>query len=178
MRRCCYHQPNIHADPLEFVSPILKFCNDGKWREEVKTHWHTLLQFGKVDIDGDCATHVHVSPKLEGGWSLVQLKQVAQAVLCFEDAFHAIWAPSRREHYFTKSNKANNSKLKDLEFGDCCKLVQECVDTDHLALLIQPNDHEKSKNAPPDRAYAWNFENTIEKPEHPKIGTIGASHSS
>lgn len=144
----------------------------------MQAHWNTLLLFGKADIDDNCATHVHVSPKVEGGWSLVQLKQVAQAVLYFEKPFQGIWAPSRREHYFTKSNKADNSKLKDQSFGECCRYVQECVDTDHLALLMQPNDHKKSKNAPPDRAYAWNFENTVEKPEHPKIGTIGASHVS
>lgn len=172
-RDCCYHKSNKDIDALEFVSPILDFCRGGTWREEVRDHWNKLLQFGKVYIDNDCATHVHVSPRVEKQWSLEQLKQVAQAVLYFEEAFKAILAPSRRKHDHTKFNKADNGKLDKLGFGECCKLVQKCTDADHLALLMQPSE----SNFPHvDRHYAWNFENTTKGED--KIGTIGTFHGS
>lgn len=174
-----YSKPNNRTDPLEFVSPIFKFYPDSAWREGVEDHWNTILLYGEFHIDEDCATHVHVSPEAGKVWSSEQLKRVAQAVIYFDQAFKAIWAPSRREHDLTSSNKANNYKLKDLEFAECCKLIQECVDTDHLVSLMQPLERPGSGNTPL-RSYAWNFMNTMKatKEEQQKIGTIGASRGS
>lgn len=168
--------PDSITDGLEFASPIFDFCRDGTWREEVKNHWVTLLLHGKIAIDNMCATHVHVSPKAEVRWSLKQLKQVAKAVLYFEKAFQAIWAPSRREHKFTRKNKAQNYKLEKLEFGECCKLIEACDDIDHLVALMQPPaSSQYNDTLQSDRDYMWNFENTKED----KItGIIGASYGS
>ena len=128
-----------------------------------------MLQIGEVEVDKGCATHVHVSPK-QKSWSLDQLKQVAKAVIYFDDAFKIIWAPTRREHELTKSNKRNNYKLKDIEFAACCKLIQKCANKHELVNLMQSGE---SKAAQQTRDYAWNFENTEKA-----IGTIGASHGS
>ena len=147
----------------------MPFGPNSTWREDVKEHWAALLQIGEVEVDKGCATHVHVSPKPEP-WSLEQLKRMAKAVIYFDDAFKIIWAPTRREHELTKSNKRNNYKLKDLGFGACCERIEECANKRGLISLMQSGE---SKAAQQTRDYAWNFENTEKA-----IGTIGASHGS
>ena len=122
-----------------------------------------LLLIGEVEVDKMCATHIHVSPKKEKAWSLEQLKQVAKAIIYFDEAFKAIWAPSRRDHGLTQSNKSDNHKLKNHDFAACCKFIDNCAKKPDLIKLMQQT-----------RDYAWNFENTAEG----GIGTIGASHDS
>lgn len=165
-QRCYHRKPNNFADALEFASEVFDFCRDGTWREEVKNHWDALLLLGNVSIDDMCATHVHVSPKAEAGWTLKQLQQIAQAVLYFETAFHAIWAPSRRSHDFTRKNKAGNKKLKNLNFGECCELIEACSNNNKLSTLMQET-----------RDYVWNFENTRED-KRDRIGTVGELYGS
>ncbi len=169
-----YHEINSYTGPLEFVSPILEFNERGTWREEVKNHWATLFEFGEVGIDNGCATHVHISPEVGKKWSLTQLKAVARAVLYFDEVFKTMVEPSRREHH-TKLNKASNRRLKNADFKVCCTLIGECVNADELVSLMQPSDSH-NVNAPPDRHYAWNFQNTMEGDEN--IGTIGTSYGS
>ena len=135
----------------------------------MKEHWAALLQIGEVEVDKGCATHVHVSPK-RNSWSLDQLKQVAKAVIYFDDAFKIIWAPTRREHEFTKSNKRKNYKLKDLGYVACCERIEKCANKHELINLMQSGESEAAQQT---RDYAWNFENTEKA-----IGTIGTSHSS
>ena len=169
VRRHHFHKANNNTDPLEIVSPKLTFGRNSEWREDVKKHWATLLQLGDVKVDEGCATHVHVSPKKEKLWSLEQLKQFAKAVIYFDDAFKKIWAPSRRDHGLTQSNKRHSSRLKECGFVECCKSIENCADNKALFNLMQQS-----------RDYAWNFENTFENPEKKEkaIGTIGASHDS
>ena len=129
------------------------------------------MQIGEVEVDNGCATHVHVSPKKEKVWSLQQLKQVAKAIIYFDGAFKKIWAPSRREHDLTQSNKRDNYKLKGLGFVEYCERIDNCASNRELINLMQAG---QSKTAQQTRDYAWNFENTAEN----GIGTIGASHDS
>ena len=116
-----------------------------------------------------CATHVHISPAKERRWSLEPLKPFAKAVLYFDAAFNSIWAPSRRDHMASGSNKENNYKLKNLGFAECCELIDKCASYRELINLMQAGETT--------RDYAWNFENTDEKVKK-SIGTIGASHDS
>lgn len=148
----------------------------------MEDHWNTLSLLGEASVDALCATHVHISPKAGTRWNLDQLKQVAQAVIYFEEALKAILAPSRREHRLTKRNKANNRYLKDRGFGSCCELIQGRRNIDGLVSLLQPYQIASSQpkqDTPVNRAYAWNFENTKESKDeyqNPRIGTIGASY--
>ena len=139
-------------------------------------HFATLLELAEVEVDEMCATHVHISPKKEEEWSLEQLKQVAKAIIYFNDAFKTIWAPSRRKHELTKSNKDDNHKLRTLKFAQCCELIDQCDTKRKLLNLMQAGE---SKHAPQTRDYAWNFENTVQMEKEKKpIHTIGASHDS
>ena len=138
----------------------------------MKEHWATLLRIGEVEVDSMCATHVHVSPKKEKFWSLEQLKEVAKAIIYFNEAFKAIWAPSRRGHGLTQSNKSDNQKLKNHDFAACCKFIDNCASKPDLIKLMQSGQSEETPQQT--RDYAWNFENTAEG----GIGTIGASHDS
>ena len=149
----------------------MTFGQSSEWRKDVKEHWAALLQIGEVEVDKGCATHVHVSPRKEKFWSLEQLKQAAKAVIYFDGAFKKIWAPSRRGHELTHSNKSDNHKLKDLDFAACCERIDNCASNRELINLMQAGP---SKAAQQTRDYAWNFENTAET----GIGTIGASHDS
>ena len=181
-----HHLPNRYTGAFEFVSPILSFCPDSAWKEEVKTHWATLLEIGRVNVNNSCATHVHISrkaksgPKKELDWTTEELRRVAQAVLYFDKAFDAILAPSRRGDFKTRSNRANNKKLGNRGFGECCKLIQN-ADLDHLVSLMQPKDSVQSDNISWDRFYRWNFENTKKGDVDGnidgkrRIGTIGMS---
>lgn len=161
--------------PLEFISPILCFDRHSKWRNEVFYHWKRLLELGQPSTNDFCATHVHISPKATKFWSLDQLKNVAQAVVYFEEAFEVIIAPSRRTSRYSRSNKANNRKLKLLTFPACWEKIQACDDIDELTTLMQPLHYEPIEGLP-DRAFrdfAWNF--LLAKWD--EIGTIGESPS-
>ena len=145
----------------------------------MRTHWDTLLKFGKVSTNSTCATHVHISPKAKLGseeklkWTKEQLRGVARAVLYFDKAFDAILAPSRLGHYRTYSNKAKNKKLKDRNFEECCQLLQN-AEIEDLLSLMQPSESEQDDGIPYVRWYRWNFEHTQDK----GIGTIGTSFGS
>ena len=93
----------------------------------------------------------------------------------FEEAFEVIIAPSRRTNGYSRSNKANNRKLKLLTFPACWEKIQACDDIDELTTLMQPLSYELIEGLS-DRAvrnFAWNF--LPAKKE--EIGTIGASPS-
>ena len=172
-----FHSIDNNTDPLELVSPKLTYGQNSKWREDVKKHWAALLEIGEVEVDKGCATHVHVSPKQEP-WSLKQLKQVAKAVIYFDDAFKNIWAPTRRKHDLTQSNKRNNYKLENLKFDECRKLIDECANNLQLINLMQSGNTKADGQT---RDYAWNFQNTddqFKRDGAKSIGTIGASHGS
>ena len=167
-----FHNVNHSTDPLEFVSPTekLTFGPNSQWRKDVETHWEKLLQIVEVVINDGCATHVHVCPRNEERWSLEQLKPIAKAIIYFDPGLMEIYAPSRREHMLTQSNKRENHKLKDLNYAECFKRIDNCTTKDQLFVLMQ---REFQAN-PPTRDYAWNFENTLEG----RKGSIGASQDS
>ena len=123
-----------------------------------------------VVINDGCATHVHVSPRKEERWSLEQLKPIAKSIIYFDPAFMGVYAPSRRNHSLTQSNKKDNYKLKDRNYADCFKLIDGCKTKDQLIKLMQ----SVSQANPATRDYAWNLENTQEG----KKGSIGASQDS
>ena len=143
----------------------MRFGRSGEWRKNLEVHWDTVSQILTLTIDDMCATHVHISPAIGERWTLEQLKQLAKAIIYFNDALNAIYAPSRRNHDFTLSNKKDNYKLNKLEFPACCKLIDSCASCPELTILMQTNSSKTQA-----RDYAWNFENTAKE----EIGTIGA----
>lgn len=116
----------------------------------MKKHWATLLQIGEIEVDDMCATHVHISPLEEKVWSLRQLKQVAKAVIYFEEAFKVISAPSRRHHDFTETYKGIHDPQEFPQFAEYRQSIQRCTNNLQLIDVMQPNG----------RDYPWNFENT------------------
>ena len=149
----------------------MRFGQSSEWETNVEKHWETLSPILDVELDSMCATHVHVSLKGKGVyWNLEQLKRFAKAAIYFNKAFKAIWAPSRRDHPFTQSNKDDNYILKGLDFAACFTLIEKCASMHDLIKLMQAGE---TKAAQQSRDYAWNFENTVKE-----IGTIGALHDS
>ena len=149
----------------------MRFGPNSEWREEIKIHHMTWLQIVEIKNDEMVATHVHISSYPEGCWSLEQAKQIAKTVIHFDEAFQQIWAPSRREHLVTQSNKRDNYLLKNLKFEECSELIDKCANKKDLFKIMQAG---VSKKAPPTRDFAWNFQNAAED----GIGSIGVSHDS
>jgi len=61
------------------ITPLFVAFPSSRWRSHVEATWSYLQQHYEVTGNDDCGTHVHVS--LEGGYSLDELKLVAQAAL-------------------------------------------------------------------------------------------------
>ena len=153
----------------------MRFGRSGEWRKNVEKHWDTVSQILTLEIDEMCATHVHISPAIGEQWTLEQLKQLAKAIIYFNDALKAIYAPSRRNHDLTHSNKKDNYKLKSRDVAESCELIDKCASKlDLLNLMQSPLFNIQTRD------YAWNFENTVKKPgsKEKETGSVGASHDS
>ena len=150
----------------------MRFGRSGEWRNDVEKHCDTVPKILTVTMDKMCALHVHVSPAIGERWTLEQLKPLAKAIIYFDEALNGIYAPSRRKHKFTMSNKKHNHTLKDLDIEVCFESIDECASKRALIKLMQTTLFETQT-----RDFAWNFENT-EKKDNSKeepTGSVGAS---
>ncbi|KAH6839568.1 hypothetical protein B0I37DRAFT_439316 [Chaetomium sp. MPI-CAGE-AT-0009] len=121
----------LHHDPtcetanspwgIELVSPILTaYQGGGVWRESVTQIWRFLELRYRVSANESCSTHVHLS--LAGGFSLPQLKRLAQAVIYFECAYaRSNWIDNK--HLAYKNLTRDQSMLKI----EACKTQGEVI---------------------------------------------------
>lgn len=128
---------------IELVSPILTAYKGGEvWRESVSQMWRFLsLRYG-VTADASCSTHVHLS--LARGFSLTQLKRLAQAVIYFECAVEALMPPDRRGNEYARSNWIDNKHLayKNLNRDQSMLAIEACKSQEEVIALMNP---DKSK---------------------------------
>ncbi|KAK4106893.1 hypothetical protein N658DRAFT_555660 [Parathielavia hyrcaniae] len=88
--------------------------------------WEFSQSTCTVSEDASCSTHVHLS--LAGGFSLVQLKRLAQAIIYFEPAVEALIPADRRANEYARSNWIENKHLayKNLSRGQSVELIEAC----------------------------------------------------
>lgn len=129
------------------------------WRKKVTNHWIKveMLLAGRGD---SCIAHILYSPKAKTGWSLEQLKRVAQALSYFETAFLANLAPS-----IHMRNKFNSEEPSDSLLEQRRERIEACAKMDDLVIEMQSQKEKRF-------LYGWRSENAN------KDGTIGASHCS
>ncbi|KAH7036026.1 putative amidoligase enzyme-domain-containing protein [Microdochium trichocladiopsis] len=134
---------------IEMLSPIFRLLPGSKWRDTVRGTWGVLRKTTVVNTDEDCSTHVHMS--LSGGYSVTQLKRLAQAVIYFEPAFEAILPEDRRGNEYAASNWIDNAYLKRLSRQQAIDRIEQCRTQDELIQLMNPGGAQ-------DRYYGWNFQ--------------------
>lgn len=133
------------------TSPILIAYPGSPWRGHVEATWHFLKRHYEITEHVYYGTHIHVSA--EGGYSLQEMKRIAQCIIHFEPAFDALVPEYRRggNNLFAKSNwvdgydlaKANRSRAQSIGF---------IGSIDNLGTFLAV------MNPDGDKKFAWNFE--------------------
>ncbi|KAJ5682653.1 hypothetical protein N7462_005818 [Penicillium macrosclerotiorum] len=145
----------VRACPLESTSPIFGIYEGSKWREDINFLWEFLTQNYQIPQNDTCGTHIHLS-RVEG-YSLQELKKIAQSVIHFEAAWEALLPEARRCNEYAKSNWVDNYKFatKDLTREASLSRIQETRDINELVLLMHPYR---------DKRFGWNFVNLSPEP--------------
>lgn len=91
------------------VSPLFRAYRGSKWREDVFRTWAFLQQNYEITKNKNCGTHIHIS--IRRGFSLADMKDIAQCIIHFEAAIEALVPEYRRGNSYMKSNWLDNSKL-------------------------------------------------------------------
>ena len=91
------------------ASPLFRAYNGSPWREEVKRTWAFLEENYEITTDKRCSTHVHIS--VRRGFTLEDIKKIAQCVIHFEPAIEALVAPERRGNRYSMSNWLDNYRF-------------------------------------------------------------------
>lgn len=132
------------------TSPILVAYPASPWRRHVEATWKFLQQHYHLTGDECCSTHVHVS--VEGGYSLDEIKRVAQASIHFEPALDALIPPHRRggNCEFTKSSwlDSDHFALESRARLQSVAYIDKITDFHSLLLVMNPDN---------DKKYGWNF---------------------
>ena len=133
------------------TSPIFIADPGSPWRGHVQATWRFLKRHYQVIEHTYYGTHIHVSA--EGGYTLQEMKQIAQCVIHFEPAFDALVPSCRRggNNIFGKSNwvdgecfaKANRSRAQSIGY---------IASIDNLGAFLT------AMNPDGDKKFAWNFE--------------------
>ena len=131
---------------LELVSPIFRAFPGSKWREDVEAVWKHLRRYYDVEVNDNCATHVHIS--LDPWYSMQEVKRIAQAAIYFEPAFEVLVPPIRRGNMFARSLWLD-SPLLVARNSSRSQLIDDIEAVEYLNDLI-PLIQE-------DRDYCWNF---------------------
>ncbi|KAI1410318.1 putative amidoligase enzyme-domain-containing protein [Hypoxylon sp. FL1857] len=133
---------------IELVSPILRIYPGSAWREHVEAAWNFLETLYTVHVDKNCSTHIHLS--LADGYTISQLKRLAQAVIHFEPAIEALVPPDRRGNEYARSNWIDNSNFgyRNLSREQSIEQLEKCMAIDEVIRLMNPNDS---------RYFGWNF---------------------
>jgi Putative amidoligase enzyme len=130
------------------VTPLFVAFPSSIWRSHVEATWSHLLQHYEVTSNDECGTHVHIS--LEGGYSLDELKLVAQAALHFEPSFEALVPEARRHHSESQSSWIDSREfaIRGQSRADSILMISRATSFHTLVRLMQPHDV---------RGYIWNF---------------------
>lgn len=110
--------------------------------------WEFFEGYYVVTSDDDCSTHVHISQT--EGYSVSDLKKVAQAVIHFEPAFEAVLPMSRRGNPYTKSNWIDNENLapQNISRAQALSIIDSLTTIDQVVDTMSSNG---------DRYFGWNF---------------------
>ena len=140
------------------TSPILRPYPGSTWRQQVQATWRFLGEHYRVNTNECCSTHVHIS--VHRGFSLRNIKNIAQCALHFEPALEVFVPAERRYNYYSKGNWINNTNLagRNLSRIDSVAKIEACETRSQVRRLMHPNA---------DRYFGWNFDslkklNTIE----------------
>lgn len=130
------------------TSPILRAYKGSHWRRDVQTTWAFLGDHCKVLKNRDCSTHVHIS--VLRGFTLQEIKQIAQCIIHFEPAVEALIPLERQANTYSKSNWIDNPFFtnRDLSRNQAIRRIGACKDLDAVISLMNPDR---------DRYYGWNF---------------------
>ena len=91
-------------------SPILYVFPHSQWRTHVRETWRYLRDYYIITGDENCSTHIHIS--LIPNYNLTDLKQIASAIIHFEEAFEALMPDHRRGNSFATSNWLGSPHLE------------------------------------------------------------------
>jgi Putative amidoligase enzyme len=151
-----HSKPMIAEQPLggiEISSPHFQAYPGSKWRDRVKRTWRYVVDTYDISTNVECSSHVHISVK--GGYSLRDIKRVAQSVIHFEPAFEALLPPHRRANHYTKSNWLDAPALarKGLSRPQSMAFIDTIGSLEDLPRVLQPRE---------DKFFGWNF-HSLEK---------------
>ncbi|ROW07938.1 hypothetical protein VMCG_03427 [Cytospora schulzeri] len=139
--------------PIEIVSAILHVQPASTWRMEIEHLFEALNDSYEFETNRSCGFHVHLSPGnssyKRGDWTLEELKNIAMAVVYFEDAFEVLIPETRRGSKWHRPNRAQNRRFEKLSTKQCLREISKVKDMQALCLLIH-----QTKNS------NWNFMNT------------------
>lgn len=114
--------------------------------------FEAMSQLYEFQTNRSCGFHVHISPgdpsDGRGDWTLEELKNIAMAIVYFEDAFEVLIPETRRGSKWHRPNRAQNRSFEKLRMDQCLQKISKVGDVQSLCLLIHQN---KNSN--------WNFMN-------------------
>lgn len=130
------------------VSPLLRVHPGSNWRADVEAAWQFLRTHYLVTADENCSTHVHLS--LAKGYSPLQLKRFAQAVIHFEPAVEALVPVDRRGNEYARSNWIDNPHFgyRRLSRQQSIMELEACDSIDAVISMMNPHDS---------KYFGWNF---------------------
>lgn len=135
------------------ITPLFVAFPNSQWRDHVKATWNYLQGRYEIIDTQDCGTHVHIS--VEGGYSLEELKRVAQAALYFETSFDALVPQHRRKQSdYARSVWVDSPDLaaNGVSRIEAMLMISQITDLHKLLSLMNPNFR---------RGFSWNFRSII-----------------
>ena len=129
-------------------SPILRAYEGSQWREHVRATWGFLRDRFRVLKNKNCSTHVHIS--VLQGFTLRDIKKIAQCIIHFEPAMEVLVPPERRGNEYSKSNWIDNLNFadKNVSRSGAIDRIEAATRRDEVISLMTPGV---------DRYFAWNF---------------------
>ena len=119
---------------------------------DIVDFFEEMSQLYDFETNRSCGFHVHLSPGSSsyerGDWTLDELKNIAMAVIYFEDAFEVLIPETRRGSKWHRPNRSQNRSFESLNTKQCLQKISKIKDIQSLCLLIHQN---KNSN--------WNFMN-------------------
>jgi Putative amidoligase enzyme len=131
------------------ASPLFRAYRGSPWREEVERTWAFLQNEYEITTSTECGTHIHIS--IRRGFSLADMKKIAQCIMFFEPAIEALLPDERRGNSYMKSNWLDNRK-----FGLQNKSPRQAIREIGLAQTRQEIVGLMSPDL--DSHFAWNFQ--------------------
>lgn len=139
----------LSPDPIEMVSPVLKFDPGSQWRSSVQQFWDTMRRISFIKTNRTCGTHVHLSPPKGQSWDIHWVKCICRTAIYFEEAIEVLVPPPRRGNEYCRSNSVDNPLLHGKPLGEIFDLIEACSNIPDVVRLLNPDT----------RDYAFNFRN-------------------